>query len=247
MLRLALTPRWLAAAVGLLLAVAVCVVAGRWQWQRTQDVLAAERAAASAAVPVEQVLGPGVSDVPAEQIGRPVTLAGQYDPAYQVIVPNRVHDGGPGVWVVTGLRLDDGRVVAVLRGSLAAADDPGARVPGGEVQVEGVLQPDEAFYADAADSSGQVAAIVGARLSEQWGTGLLPGYATLVNQEPASAPAPDPVVPTVQTADVPFPAQNFFYALQWWVFGAFAVVVYLRWLWLESRRERAETDAPAPL
>ena len=46
---------------------------------------------------------------------------------------------------------------------------------------------------------------------------------------------------------LPFPAQNFFYALQWWVFGAFAVVVYLRWLWLESRRERAETDAPAPL
>ena len=43
-----------------------------------------------------------------------------------------------------------------------------------------------------------------------------------------------PVPPTVQTSDVPFPLQNFFYAFQWWIFAGFGVVVYLRWLWLES-------------
>jgi cytochrome oxidase assembly protein ShyY1 len=236
-LRLALTPRWLAAALGLLLAVTVCLVAGRWQWQRTQDVLAAERAAVAAAVPIEQVIAPGSTDVPAESIGRPVTLSGSYDPAYQSIVPNRVDDGVAGVWVVTGLRLGDGSVVAVLRGSLASADAAGARVPSGPVQVEGVIQPDESFYADAADEPGKVAAVVGSRLSAQWGTDVLPGHIALVSQSPADPPAPTPVEASVQTADVPFPAQNFFYALQWWIFGLFAIVVYLRWLWLESRRE----------
>ena len=42
----------------------------------------------------------------------------------------------------------------------------------------------------------------------------------------------------MQTADVPFPLQNFFYAFQWWIFAAFGVAVYLRWLWIESRRAR---------
>ena len=48
MLRLALTPRWLVAALVLLLLIAAAVMLGRWQWDRTQSILAAERAAASA-------------------------------------------------------------------------------------------------------------------------------------------------------------------------------------------------------
>jgi len=36
--------------------------------------------------------------------------------------------------------------------------------------------------------------------------------------------------------DVPFPLQNFFYAIQWWVFAAFAVVVYARWLYLDAKK-----------
>jgi hypothetical protein len=31
---------------------------------------------------------------------------------------------------------------------------------------------------------------------------------------------------------VPFPLQNFFYAIQWWVFALFIAGAYLRWLWL---------------
>jgi cytochrome oxidase assembly protein ShyY1 len=36
---------------------------------------------------------------------------------------------------------------------------------------------------------------------------------------------------------VAFPLQNFVYAFQWWLFGVFALGVYGRWLWLESRSE----------
>ena len=29
---------------------------------------------------------------------------------------------------------------------------------------------------------------------------------------------------------------NFFYAIQWWVFASFAVVVYARWLYLDAKK-----------
>jgi cytochrome oxidase assembly protein ShyY1 len=46
----------------------------------------------------------------------------------------------------------------------------------------------------------------------------------------------------VQTADVPFPLQNFFYAVQWWIFAAFGLVFYLRWLWIEAGRQPEDTE-----
>ena len=224
----------------MVLFVIAAIFLGRWQWDRTQSILAAERAAISAAIPVEEVFSDPASaqaeTVPDEGIGRPVTLTGEYLPDQQVVVTSRVHDGQPGVWVVTGLRLTDGRTAAVLRGWLPTADAPGAAAPVGPVTVSGILQPDETFYADAASAPGTVAAIARDRLASEWQTTLLPGFTVLASQDPATDPAPVPVQPTVQTADVPFPLQNFAYAFQWWIFAAFAIVVYVRWLYIDSQR-----------
>ena len=244
MLRLALTPRWL---VGLLVLAGLIVLAvnlGRWQWDRTQTILAAERAAVAEPVDVRVVLGDAVDEVPAEGIGRPVTASGRYAADRQAIVANRALDGQPGVWVVTGLGLDDGSVVPVLRGWLPDAAAPGAAVPDGPVAVSGILQPDEAFYAGASAIDGTIAAISRDRLEELWQVPVRPGFIVLESTDPATPPAPDPVPPTVQTADVPFPLQNFFYAVQWWIFAAFGVVVYLRWLWIEAGRQPEDSSQP---
>ncbi len=239
MLRLALTPRWLVAALVLLALVVLAVFLGRWQWDRTQSILAAERAALSEPIPIEDVFDLDVADppeqVPDDGMGRPVTLTGEFDPRLQVAVTSREHEGRPGEWIVTGLRLDDGGTVAVLRGWLESAGEAGAAVPAGPVHVTGILQPDEQFYANAANAEGTVAAIAHDALGTLWGEPLLPGFVVLQEQEPPSAPAPQPVLPTVSVTDVAFPLQNFFYAFQWWLFGLFAVAVYGRWLWLESR------------
>ena len=48
--RTALTPRWLAALLALIVLVVAFIVLGRWQWDRTQDILAAERSAAAAPI-----------------------------------------------------------------------------------------------------------------------------------------------------------------------------------------------------
>lgn len=239
MLRLALTPRWLVAALVLLLLIAGAVLLGRWQWERTQSILAAERAAVSEPVPVQDVFagadGPA-TEVPPEGIGRPVTVTGEYAVGMQTLVTSRELDGKPGVWVVDGLDLGDGTVSAVLRGWLPDGTSPAADAPTGPVTVTGILHPDETFYADAVTEPGTAAAIAHERLADQWQASVLPGFVVLTSEEPAVAPAPMPVPPTVQTSDVPFPLQNFFYAFQWWIFAAFGVVVYLRWLWSESRR-----------
>jgi cytochrome oxidase assembly protein ShyY1 len=243
MLRLALTPRWIAAALVLLLLVAGAVLLGRWQWDRTQTILVAERASASQPIPVQDVFGDdsgAFTEVPAEGIGRPVSVTGEYVDGMQTLIVSRELDGEPGVWVVDGIDLGDGTVSAVLRGWLPDGVSPGAQAPAGEVTVTGILHPDEAFYADAVSEPGTAVSIAHDRLAEQWQATVLPGFVVLSDEEPSSAPAPAPVPPTVQTSDVPFPLQNFFYAFQWWIFAGFAVAVYLRWLWLESRSSDEE-------
>lgn len=239
MLRLALTPRWLAGALLLIALVIGAIFLGRWQWDRTQEILAAERAAASQPVPISEVFTEGTDALPNEGIGRPVTAEGEYLPQTQVAVANREDGDRPGVWIVTGLQLPDGTVAAIVRGSLPDASAPGAVPPTGDVMVTGVLHPDERFYADSGTPPGTIASVAHDRLAERWGMAVLPGFVMLTDQQPLDLPAPTPVPPTVKTADVPFPLQNFFYAFQWWIFGAFGVVVYVRWLWLESARNDA--------
>jgi cytochrome oxidase assembly protein ShyY1 len=128
--------------------------------------------------------------------------------------------------------------VPVLRGWIAPGDEAAARVPSSEVRVSGVLQPDEIFYADAPVEGGVVAAISQSSLQQAWGESVPPGYVVLATQDPVTAPAPLPVPATIQTADVPFPLQNFFYAFQWWIFAAFGVFLYVRWLRIEARRSQ---------
>lgn len=227
--------RWVLAGIALLVLVVSFVLLGRWQWERTQDILAAERASLAEPVDVRAVVGPDA--LPNEAIGRSVTVTGTYDPALTAIVTGRALDGEPGDWIVSGLPQPDGSVVAVLRGWVP--EGAAAEVPAGPVTVTGVLHPDERFFADAATDPGTVAAIASDRLAEIWGTPVAPGFVMLAAQDPQRTGDPAPVPPTVQTADVPFPWQNFAYAFQWWVFAVFAVAVFVRWIWLDARTRRA--------
>jgi len=230
-LRRATSPRGIAALALLAVFVVATVLLGRWQWDRTQGILDAERAAKAQRAPIEQVLPDSFSDVPADAVGHRVTLVGRWIPAAQVAVVNREGGGKPGVWIVTALQLDSGPVVAVVRGWLPTATSPGAVAPSGSVNVDGVIQLDENFYTSAVSSPGTIASI--ANLSTALGRPVLPGHVVLTDERPAVVPAPLPV-PVVVSSDVPFPLRNFVYALQWWLFGLFAVAVFVRWLWRDG-------------
>lgn len=244
--RLALTPKWIGLGLVLIAFIVVAGLAGGWQWDRTMEVIEAERAAQGEAVPVQEVVSVGES-MPGGAVGHPVTATGTYASEDQVLVLHRELNGEPGVWVVTPLDLDDGSRVAVLRGWLPDATAAGVAPPSTPVELSGVLQPDERFYADAQPEPGTAVAISSERLARDWGTPTLPGFIVLASQTPAAAADPQPVPPTVQMSDVPFPIRNFGYALQWFVFAVFGALVYLRWLWLDALRalEQAEPEPEA--
>jgi len=234
MLRLAFTPRWIALGILAIVLVVGCALLGRWQWERTQDILAAERAAQGAPISVTEVAAPGV-EIDGADIGRQLIATGTYLADRQVSVTNRVYKDATGIWVVTPLQLADGSVVAINRGWLPDASAPGFVPPTGQVTVQGTYTPDESFYADAKAQSGSVAAISGTALGVRWNLPTRAGYLNLETQSPSSTPAPTPVPATVQTSDVAFPLQNFGYAFQWWIFALFVVFAYVRWLRLDAR------------
>lgn len=248
-------PRMVVILLLLLLAAAVCARLGVWQLDRAYEraSLAAEQEAAEEAAQGPAGLGtllPPQSTFPGELVGREVWVSGTYEQQGQTLVAGRSLDGRTGYLVLTPLRVsDDGTggesweslsgapVLPVVRGWVASADDARALVvPEGEVRVTGWLQASESTT-DAAlpASSGGVAvtdSISTAALVNTWGGPIYTGYVVLTSAEPAQAAAaeggpallPRPVIEGGTGVNL----QNAFYALQWWVFGLFAVALWLR-------------------
>ena len=227
--------------IAAVLASVACVALGLWQGQRTLDIIEAEQAALSSPIPVLDAAT--VEGYPGESIGRPVTAEGEYDAAGQQLIASRAWQGQPGSWVVTPVRVGS-ETVAVLRGWVPTVDSPALAVPDGTVTITGTLQPFDEFYGDGTVlPDGQLAAISRPVLEQSWGTPTLSLVLVLASQSPESVPAPEPVDPSVRTANVPFPLQNAAYTLQWFVFGVFVWLMW--WLWLRRvpREDAAETTA----
>lgn len=232
MLRTLLTPRWLAL---LAVVVAVCVGfvwLGLWQMAVAQnsaiEKLQEERDALVEA-PLDQVMTPH-SAFPADGAGHPVHVEGQYDATRQFLVPNRLLDGVNGYWVVTPLVATDGAVIPVMRGFVtdpAQADLP----PATPLTVRGELAPGESPALDDVEVAvGQQATIDLSVLTNLWPEDLYNGFIFSTVEEPqVSSTALAHVPPPRLTAgDVDW--RNFGYALQWWVFAAFAVFMYVKLL-----------------
>ena len=105
--RTAITPRWLIALIALIAFIAVCIVLGRWQWDRTQDILAAERSAASEPISLTELINDDGTWGNAE-IGRTVILDGTFT-GDEVLITNREYEGEAGTWTITRFELDDQR------------------------------------------------------------------------------------------------------------------------------------------
>lgn len=225
------TPRWIALGLLALVFAIAAMALGKWQWDRSSDIIQAEQAARAQPVGVETLTEIG-EDFDNPLIGRPVLASGQFVADQQTAVLSRTVDGRPGVWVLTPLKLADGSAIAVLRGWAPSPDD--APVPTGDVNVTGIWHPNERFYRDELAKSDGVFAISSERLRDRWDLTLRPGFIMLTDQEPPSDLLNVPQ--TVTTADVPFPIQNVFYAVQWFIFAGFAGWVYVRWLRLESKQ-----------
>ena len=224
------TPRWIGYTLLAVLAITLCVVAARWQYQRAQDELAVERAAAAALDSYPQVVT--ADSLSVDELGREVDVDGVGVADARSFIRTRANEQGiAGFLVVDGVRLPDGRVVPLLQGWVPDPESaPQPASPGESVQVIGRVQPDENFYRDAPVSADQpLVTITAEGLSEQWGddTRLAPGYVTVTS----AADGYERTSPVFGSdPDIPFPLQNALYSLQWLVFIALVIYVWVRGL-----------------
>jgi surfeit locus 1 family protein len=250
----ALAPRYWGGHLLMVVAVAACILLGRWQlgvWHghRVDDATSVTR---ETPVALDDVLGPDAA-FPGSGVGRPVVVEGRWDPAHTVYVSGRTYDGRTGVWAVTPVVTATGSAIPVVRGwTPSAVGSPAA--PSGQAALVGLLQPSE----DTGTPDGNTHDDVIPELSV---TDLLPrapydlygGYAVATDR---SLPTGG-TVSTGMTGLSPVSSEhlpgagatsglrNFLYAFQWWVFGAFAAFVWWRWL-QEDILGRPRTSWPSP-
>lgn len=252
MWRTLLKPRWL-----LLLALLVVVVAaftrlGLWQLSVAQDDAAEQARAEQLArpvVPLTEALDPH-RPFPADAAGRPVTATGSYAGDLQFLVPDRVLDGAPGYWVVTPLVVQDtGANLTVVRGFVsdpADADRPPART----VTVTGTLAPGEAPEVREDLPEGQRDTVDLSVLANDWPGELYNAFVFATAEEPqVTDGAVLPIPPPSFGGEVDW--RNFGYALQWWVFAAFGIFMFIRFVRDDHEMDRAQAQAlaaedPAP-
>jgi len=242
----AFTLRMIALFIGLVFVAGVCIRLGTWQLDRASE-RANQQAAAQAAAeansdpePLSAVLNPGETFIGAVENKR-VTVTGEYEPEGQLLVPDRILDGETGFGVITPLRVDSA-VLPVLRGWVEEAQDATAP-PAGQVTAVGVLRPSEGMNAHDLPP-GQVPRISSADLINRWGGPIWTGYLLLERSDPAQlAPAEGGphILPLPVSEDAGLNWQNLTYAFEWWIFGGFFTVLWIRSVRDHARR-RLETQ-----
>jgi len=223
--------RWSFLGLALLVG-AGCIRLGLWQLERLEGRKARNEAIASSLRLPRIILDGGMVTSDALSY-RHVSAIGEFDPAYEVVLRPRSHNGVQGIHLITPLRLEDSNsAVLVNRGWVP--DDFSQRperrryIVAGTVKVEGLAVPSQegaqpSFQAEALATSGNDA-------SEEW---------LLLNIEAIQAQVPYPLLPVylAQSERLEGPAiqpipdseidlsmgPHLGYAIQWFFFAAIAL------------------------
>lgn len=238
-----------------IVAVSIAVGMGMWQLNAWQERRAAEALDLTriAPEPITDVIGSD-DPFPADKVGQPVVVSGTWLPESTLLISNRTVDGVEGYWVTTPISVGapDAPALVVVRGWTADATDvPPAPQGTGEFVVW--LQPSEGTGAVDDDTTDDVLpqlriadvlnhvdrdlygayGVVADKVAEgDWPVGetaVNDGTATLAQASLEQLPA------TSGTTAL----KNLLYAIEWWVFGAFAAFIWWRWI-------RDELDADLP-
>lgn len=217
----------------MIVCVSFAVGLGLWQldaWQ-TRRADAAVDVSNSTPVTLDSVMS-GDSSFPGRSLGRPVTFDGSWMPDSTLYVEDRKLAGTTGFWVVTPVLVEgSASAIPVVRGWSATAS---SAAPTGTVAVTGWLQATEGSGPLDEDPHDDV--LTGMRLAsmvEHVDADLYSGYVVardVVGQGAADGSELRSVSASAVPAVSGFTAlRNFLYAVEWWVFGAFALFVWVRW------------------
>ena len=235
----AIRPRWIAA---LLLCLGIAAgFAGLGQWQLSRSVENADVADApdtEVAVPLASIAEPQ-TEVTQPQLGRLVTVSGEFVPGDSLVVTDRNNGGAEqGVVLVGHLVTDDGSTLVVALG-WAPSEDEIMSGGFGHEELQGRYLPSEA-PTDSDFEAGERSAISVAELINVWpdATPAYGGYLVLDDPpfglEQIYSPAP--------SREIGVNLLNVFYALEWAIFAGFAI--YLWYRLVRDVVEREHEDAP---
>lgn len=216
--------RWVGLAVFLVILALVFVNLGEWQLARLDETKQQNRAVASnrdhPVVNHGDVMGAPITD---EEQWQRVRLNGRYS-GVQYRAKYRNHDG-PGIEVLAIFETDSGDTVLVDRGFIPKQQGmPDTEilpdVPTGEVEVIGFLRRDERANDNAITPNDfQIRMIDSSAIGASLGTDVLPGYVSLIESVPSNGDELLPITPPPDSE-----GNHFSYALQWFAFGAIALI-----------------------
>jgi len=242
-----------------LVATALAVFLGLWQLEAWQAQRAAEARDLTSMTPValDRVLAPDQA-FPSEAVGRPVELSGAWLPEATFYVTGREDAGRDGVWAVTPVAVCEepsacagSSALLVVRG-WSQSPDTAPAPPAGPVDVTGWLQPAEGSGRPDPDPADAVLPEV--RIADAIQRVDQDLYSAFLVAEAAKPPGGLAGLEPVTPGSLPDPGtgsglRNLLYAVEWWIFGAFALFVWWRWGRDEverSRRAATPVTAGAP-
>lgn len=256
--RIILSRETLIATLAVLLAAAICVGLGIWQYGRFEtkrDAAAVVRANYSAdPVALDELLPDPTGPLASEDEWAVAELSGHYctDPECVLYVRNRPLDGEVGFWQLAPFLADDGTEILVVRGWVRSEDDSSQpqdppAVPEGQVDLQVRLRPAEPVLEGRRNPEGQVQTVTPTELAPQ-----LPASGdVLVTQAYGELAQEDPEAPRPHALEPPDTSlgSHLSYAFQWWVFALFfpgALVYRTRRLIQEEQAHEQESAAPGP-
>jgi surfeit locus 1 family protein len=230
---------------------------GLWQYDAwsTRRAAEAQDLTRQAPVPLDSAIGPD-DPFPGDKVGQPVIVSGSWVPSGTIYISGREHDGDVGYWVVTPLATGGpgSSALEIVRGwtpSLSAVPP----APTGTAEFVAWLQPPEGTGDTDADPGDDVLPQLRIADAIQHVDQDLYGAYAIVADRAAPGPWPvgkaatNPGTEGLSPADLEqlpgagrFTAvRNLLYAIEWWFFGVFAVLIW--WRWVREEVLEAESDA----
>ncbi len=238
-------PKWIALLVLALAVAAVFAALGQWQFERSVVAATVIERDTESAVPLDSIAEPQ-QVMTSDASGRIVTVSGSWVDGDDIVVTDRESAGEPGDWIVRHFVTDEGASLAVAIGYV----QPGGAVPpldSGEAQLTGRYVPSEA--PQQTDFEAGVRSVIAvADLINLWQEADLvyAGYLALTDApagvEAIAAPPPE--------VDAELNLLNLFYALEWIIFGGFAVYLWWRLVkdeWEKEQEPERQPSAEEPL
>ncbi len=226
-------------------AIAGCIVMGLWQLG-AYDTRQEHERADQRTVPRVDLVGLWGADEPFEGRldRRPVRVEGQFAPTdEQVWVTGRDVDGRRGAWLVAPVRVTGSEAsLLVVRGWAPKA---GAlpQVPESDLAFDAVLQPSEGSGEPFDHRTRTIGTLSVPALTNVISGDLYSGYA--IGTSSSVTRGLTPVQPPEPDVSWTTGLRNLAYALQWWVFAAFALFMWWRMATENVAMRRAAAEAEA--